>query len=61
MAKRIFNFNPGPAALPLPVLEEIQAEFLDYKGSGMSIVELSHRSKVLRGSSMTRLHGSSGF
>jgi len=46
MAKRIWNFNPGPAALPLPVLEEIQSEFLDYKGSGMSIVELSHRSKV---------------
>ncbi len=46
MARRIYNFNPGPAALPLPVLEHIQAEFLDYKGSGMSIVELSHRSKL---------------
>jgi phosphoserine aminotransferase len=46
MAKRIWNFNPGPAALPLPVLEEIRSEFLDYKGSGLSIVELSHRSKV---------------
>ena len=45
MAKRISNFNPGPAALPLAVLEEIQAEFLDFKGSGMSIVEISHRSK----------------
>jgi phosphoserine aminotransferase len=44
MQKRIHNFNPGPAALPLPVLEEIQAEFLDYKGSGMSILEMSHRS-----------------
>lgn len=44
MAKRIYNFNAGPAALPLPVLEEIQAEFLDYKGSGMSITEVSHRS-----------------
>jgi phosphoserine aminotransferase len=44
MTKRIFNFNPGPAALPREVLEEIQAEFLDYRGSGMSIVELSHRS-----------------
>jgi len=41
---RIFNFNPGPAALPLPVLEEIQAGFLDFKGSGMSITEVSHRS-----------------
>jgi phosphoserine aminotransferase len=46
MVRRIYNFNPGPAALPLRVLEHIQAEFLDYKGSGMSIVELSHRSKL---------------
>ena len=44
MGKRIHNFNAGPAALPLPVLEEIKEEFLDYKGSGMSITELSHRS-----------------
>lgn len=44
MTKRIFNFNAGPAALPLPVLEEIQSEFLDFKGSGMSITEISHRS-----------------
>jgi len=45
MKGRIHNFNAGPAALPLPVLEEIQAEFLDFKGSGMSITEVSHRSK----------------
>jgi len=45
MGKRIYNFNAGPAALPLPVLEEIKEEFLDYKGSGMSITEVSHRSK----------------
>ena len=45
MSKRIHNFNAGPAALPLPVLEEIQAELLDFKGSGMSILEVSHRSK----------------
>jgi phosphoserine aminotransferase len=45
MAKRIHNFNPGPAALPLPVLEQIQQEFLDFKGTGMSITEVSHRSK----------------
>ncbi|KJS33017.1 MAG: MFS transporter [Desulfatitalea sp. BRH_c12] len=43
--KRIYNFNAGPAALPLSVLEEIQKEFLDFKGSGMSITEISHRSK----------------
>jgi len=44
-AKRIHNFNPGPAALPLPVLEEIQESFLNLKNTGMSIVEISHRSK----------------
>ncbi|MEJ2586577.1 MAG: 3-phosphoserine/phosphohydroxythreonine transaminase [Deltaproteobacteria bacterium] len=45
MGKRIYNFNAGPAALPLEVLEEIQGELLDFKGSGMSILEVSHRSK----------------
>ncbi len=42
---RIFNFNAGPAALPLSVLEEVRDSFLDFKGSGMSITEVSHRSK----------------
>ncbi len=45
MHARIHNFNPGPAVLPLPVLEEIQAAFLNFNGSGMSITEVSHRSK----------------
>jgi len=45
MKGRTHNFNAGPAVLPLPVLEEIQAELLDFKGSGMSITEVSHRSK----------------
>lgn len=45
MGKRIYNFNAGPAALPLPVLEEIRDELLDFKGSGMSVLEVSHRSK----------------
>ena len=44
MTYRVYNFNPGPATLPLPVLEEIQAELLDYRGTGMSIMETSHRS-----------------
>jgi len=44
-AKRIYNFNPGPAALPLTVLEEVQENFLDFRGSGMSITEISHRSR----------------
>jgi len=43
--KRVFNFNAGPAALPLSVLETVQEELLDFKGSGMSITEISHRSK----------------
>lgn len=45
MDNRIYNFNAGPAALPLPVLKRIQEEFLNFKGSGMSITEVSHRSK----------------
>ncbi|MBR0260616.1 MAG: 3-phosphoserine/phosphohydroxythreonine transaminase [Selenomonadaceae bacterium] len=43
--KRVYNFNPGPATLPLEVLQEAQAEFLNFDNSGMSIVEISHRSK----------------
>ena len=43
--QRICNFNAGPSALPLPVLEEIQDSLLNFKGSGMSIMEVSHRSK----------------
>jgi phosphoserine aminotransferase len=41
---RVHNFCAGPCTLPLPVLEEVQAELLDFRGSGMSIVEMSHRS-----------------
>ncbi|MFQ5453345.1 MAG: 3-phosphoserine/phosphohydroxythreonine transaminase [Candidatus Zixiibacteriota bacterium] len=44
MSDKTLNFNPGPAALPLEVLQTIQQEFLDYKGTGMSIMEISHRS-----------------
>jgi phosphoserine aminotransferase len=42
--KRAFNFNAGPAALPLPVLERIREELLDWHGTGMSVMEMSHRS-----------------
>ncbi len=45
---RVFNFSPGPATLPLPVLEQAQAELLDFNGSGMSIVEMSHRGPVFK-------------
>jgi phosphoserine aminotransferase len=43
--KRVYNFNPGPGVLPLEVLQEAQAELLDFKGTGMSVMEISHRSK----------------
>lgn len=42
---RAHNFNPGPAALPLEVLQKVQSELLDFAGTGMSILEVSHRSK----------------
>ena len=42
---RIFNFSAGPATLPQAVLEQAQAEMLDWNGSGMSVMEMSHRSK----------------
>ncbi|MDF2720742.1 MAG: transporter [Paenibacillus sp.] len=45
MTKRAYNFNAGPAALPFEVLQQAEAEFLDYRGIGMSIMEISHRSK----------------
>ena len=40
---RVFNFSPGPAALPTEVLESAQRELLDWRGSGMSVMEVSHR------------------
>ena len=42
---RTTNFNAGPAALPLEVLQKAKDEFLDFNGAGMSVMELSHRSK----------------
>ncbi|MBN2354837.1 3-phosphoserine/phosphohydroxythreonine transaminase [candidate division KSB1 bacterium] len=42
---RIYNFNPGPSTLPLSALQKCQSELLDYKGTGMSIIETSHRAK----------------
>ncbi len=43
---RIYNFSAGPAMLPVEVLQEAAEEMLDYRGSGMSVMEMSHRSKV---------------
>ncbi len=43
---RVYNFAAGPAVLPLEVLQEAKDDLLDYKGCGMSVMEMSHRSKV---------------
>jgi len=43
---RVYNFSAGPAVLPLEVLEEAQRDLVDYQGSGMSIMEMSHRGKI---------------
>jgi len=43
---RVYNFSAGPATMPVEVLEEVAAEVLNYRGSGMSVMEMSHRSKV---------------
>jgi len=44
--RKVYNFSAGPAVLPEEVLKEAAAEMLDYKGSGMSVMEMSHRSKI---------------
>ena len=43
---RVFNFAAGPGILPLPVLEEAAANFVDYHGQGMSLIEMSHRGAI---------------
>ncbi len=45
MGERVFNFFPGPATLPLSVLQEAQQELVNYKNTGMSLLEMSHRGK----------------
>lgn len=47
--KQIYNFSAGPAVLPKPVLERAQSEMLDWHGSGMSVMEMSHRGKEFTG------------
>src|SRR6187200_1650290 len=47
--RRIFNFSAGPAVLPLPVLEEAQRDLVALPGVGMSVTEISHRSKTFEG------------
>lgn len=46
---RIFNFSAGPCTLPVPVLEQVRDDLLNYKNSGMSVMEMSHRGKVFEG------------
>src|ERR1044072_3459242 len=46
MTERIFNFSAGPAVLPVPVLEKAREEMLSLPGVGMSVMEISHRSKT---------------
>src|SRR4051812_15638645 len=46
MTERIFNFSAGPAVMPVPVLEEAQRDMLSLPGVGMSVMEISHRSKT---------------
>lgn len=43
---RLYNFSAGPGMLPVPVLEEVAREFVDYHGSGMSLLEMSHRGQI---------------
>ena len=43
---RVYNFSAGPSVLPEVVLKEAAEEMLDYKGTGMSVMEMSHRSKA---------------
>jgi phosphoserine aminotransferase len=45
MTHRIYNFSAGPCTLPLPALQKAQADFVDYAGAGMSLIEMSHRGK----------------
>ena len=44
---RVYNFSAGPAVLPEEVLQEAADEMLDYRGCGMSVMEMSHRSKAV--------------
>ena len=44
---RVYNFSAGPAVLPEEVLQEAADEMLDYRGTGMSVMEMSHRSKAI--------------
>src|SRR5215212_2117662 len=64
MTQTVYNFNPGPAILPPAVLAEAQAELRDYQGSGMSLLEMSHRSaeyEAINAEAQARLKGLLGL
>ena len=46
--ERVYNFSAGPAMMPEPVLEEIRDEMMNYRGTGMCVMEMSHRSKAFQ-------------
>ena len=48
MYDRIYNFSAGPATMPEEVLEEVRDEMMNYRGTGMSVMEMSHRSKAFQ-------------
>lgn len=54
--KRVFNFNAGPSPMPIEVLEEMKNDLTDFRGTGMGITEISHRSPFSRICSMKRKH-----
>lgn len=49
MTQRVYNFGPGPAMFPTPVMERAREEFLDFRGMGASVIEISHRSPTFEG------------
>ncbi|MGN5479004.1 hypothetical protein ACTMU2_24710 [Cupriavidus basilensis] len=49
LAERVFNFSPGPAALPTEVLQQAAEEMLSWQGTGVSVMEMSHRSREFEG------------
>ncbi len=48
MLNRVYNFSAGPSTLPLSVMQKIKEDFLDYNGTGTSIIEISHRNKIFK-------------
>ena len=62
---RVYNFSAGPAVLPEEVLKEVAEEMMDYQGTGMSVMEMSHRSadfqKMAQSLSQNTLYRTAGY